>query len=133
MQLFSMPSTCGPDCFQVTESTISKMFQHMTKDRCPFVPAFNTIKANNKIPVISSTGVGSYTVCRAELEDVGTFLFGMPVLNSQCLPPMGLLISEDVGYTPTHSQYKVNLASIRYASGNTQAWLHITTHICIVD
>ncbi len=122
MQLFITPSTCGSDCFEVTESTISKMFQHMTQDRCPFVPAFNKIQKKDEIPAISTTGTGTYTICMAELEEVGNILFGMPVLNSQCLPPMGLLIPEDVGYTPTHSNKKLSLASIRYASSiNTQA------------
>ncbi len=60
MQLFITPSTCGSDCFEVTESTISKMFQHMTQDRCLFVPAFNKIQKKDEIPAISTTGTGTH-------------------------------------------------------------------------
>ncbi len=132
-QLFGSPSTCGPDCFQITDSIISQVFEHMTKDRCPNVPAFNAISNITNPAVGSSTGTATYIICKTQLEEAASILFGMPVLNSQCLPPMGLLIPDNVGYAPTHSQYQVNLASVRYVRtySNTHPFL-IAIHIYVL-
>ncbi len=118
--LFSRPSTCGADCFEITESVLFEIvLGQMTMDRCPFVPGINAIK-EYAIPAGNSTGE-AYTICKAEFDTAAQILFGMNVLNKQCLSPMKLLIPDDVGNNPhiRSQQYQVSLASVRYASSNT--------------
>ncbi len=129
--LFSTPSTCGADCFEITESVLFEIvLGQMTMDTFPFVPGINSIKEYS-IPDGSTIGRQKYTVCQSELETVSEVLFGTPVLNKQCLSPMNLLVPNAIGNNPPilSQQYQVRLASVRYAQVAIHTWFILLLYI----